>query len=48
MASTPASATSSVRRAADRGALGAGGPCWTKSSVMDLANNRLTLKFILT
>src|SRR5437868_6728148 len=47
MASTAARTTSSMRRVAERGDGGAGGPCWTNSSVIDLANNRLTLKFIL-
>src|SRR5690348_5828331 len=44
MASTQASVTSTARRAASRGD---GGPDRTNSSVMDLANNRLRLKFIL-
>src|ERR1700754_73732 len=41
MASTAASVTSITRRAAGRGRRGAGAP-FTNSSVMDLANNRLS------
>src|SRR6185437_7007945 len=44
MARTPASVTRTARRAAERGE---GGLARTNSSVMDLANNRFRLKFIL-
>jgi len=46
MANTPAIVAKTARRAAERGEGGAGGPV-TNSSVIDRANNRLRLKFIL-